>query len=60
MFGGERYVNKMGDVTFPTNTTFTMIGQNFKGTAYVLLQLIQRKSGVLSNNTPEVTFNECI
>ena len=40
--------------------TYTTIKQNFKGAAYVLLQIIHRKSGVLSNNTPEITCNECI
>ena len=34
-----------------------MIGQNFKGAAYVLFRLIHRKSGVFSYNTPEITCN---
>ena len=39
---------------------YSMIGQNLKGAAYVLLRLIHRKSGVLFNNTPEITCNKCI
>ena len=39
---------------------YTLLGHNFKGAAYVLLRIIDRKSRVLSTSTPDITCNECI